>query len=179
MKNQENELLKALNKNLKSLNIEYCFGASFALKLHGIDVQYHDFDLFINENFPQAYQLLKSMGKELITTPSATLQSTNFASFEINGFKIDLIQNFKINYDDQIYEYKFNQDNIKQIQYLDSTYPIGLLEDWYILYFLMERNDKVNLLNDYLEEHPFIHPEIIDNYPELPYQLIISYNCLI
>ena len=145
-------------------NITWALGGSHVLKKHDIVDTVNDIDILVMEkDIEKANQILSSLGTVVPVIKNPLYLTTYFYSYRIRKIKVDLMCDFKIKYNNQIYSYQFDEasiidsDDIAKEKIYYTT-----LEDWYVLYRLMGRDDeKVKNLEKHFELHGIKHPALL------------------
>ncbi|MPN33347.1 hypothetical protein SDC9_180833 [bioreactor metagenome] len=118
------------------------------MRYNNLAVEVHDLDIVVCPgDVAKAAQLLecyRCLGRD---KANPNYRSAFFAEYRYMDLDVDVMSGMKIRYNDLWYELM-----------VDESYPFvrknGLslmkLEDWYVLYYLMGRSDKVSLLQDHL-----------------------------
>lgn len=153
-------MMFALNMIAEQLNlaeITWALGGSNVLKKYGIVEDVSDIDIFVMEkDIERASKILAQLGTKLATTPTKKFETTYFYQYNIHHTQVDLICDFKIKYQDIVYTYVFDDQSIVDYDQIAGTnIYYTSLEDWYILYHLMERDDNEKIVN--LEKHFMLH----------------------
>ncbi|MBU1141214.1 MAG: hypothetical protein KKG64_01700 [Firmicutes bacterium] len=157
--------LHLIAQQLNKEKIIWALGGSNVLKKYGIIDQVNDIDILVMQNdIEKADQILSSLGNKISTPPSSLYLTSYFYQYEIRQIKVDLMCDFKIKYNNQVYTYIFDQSSITDVDHIaniDIFYTS--LEDWYVLYRLMKRNDedKVKTLEKHFMLHGVKHRELI------------------
>lgn len=144
--------------------ITWALGGSHVLKKHDIVDTVNDIDILVMEkDIEKANQILSGLGTVVPVIKNPLYLTTYFYSYQIRKIKIDLMCDFKIKYNKQIYSYQFDESSIVDSDDIakEKIYYTAL-EDWYVLYRLMGRDDeKVKNLEKHFELHGIKHPVLL------------------
>ncbi len=150
------EIARKFNEN----NITWAIGASSMLYLRNIVSEFNDLDLQIKEEDGlKAKEILLKMGtlKQSTADGYATKQ---FYEFLIAGVEVDVMAGFRIVKDDMIYDCGLKEEEIREsVSINDVTIPLDSLENWLHYYRLMERKQKVSIIEDYLKKQKNLSEE--------------------
>ena len=137
--------------------ITWALGGSLVLKKYGIVDEVNDIDILVMEkDIQKAEQILSSLGEKIERKADHRFKTSYYTTYMIRDIKVDLICDFKIVYQNQVYAYIFDElsitdsDDIAKVHIYYTS-----LEDWYILYRLMDRDEKHKI--DTLEKHFMLH----------------------
>jgi len=152
--------LTEIARHLNERGIVWGIGGSLVLKHHGIVKSARDIDILVTlEGLEAADEELSSLGHKQTKMTSPLFQTTYFYEYVINGIEVDLMCDFKI-VRDPLYTYPFDAESVVSADFIDDVrIPYTSLEDWYILYQLMNRNDDKTLaIRQYLQTNGITHP---------------------
>lgn len=138
------EELVLFAKDLNSHDIRWTLGASLLLYLEGYDVSVSDIDIVVHED---DYKLLLDMLKDykvIPKEPNEVYVTTHFFPISPNDVKIDVMIDFKVKKDDQMYHFPFHIEQEIQIQ--NTTIYLSSVDEWLQAYKAMNRIDKVLLI---------------------------------
>lgn len=141
---------KILNKN----NITWGLGGSFLLYFHKITNIVHDIDIIIDKkDYEKLLKILEHF-PYIYHESDETYLTTHFFTVNINDIKIDLMIDFKVKSTDGIYSFPFNQSLTTSLT-TENNVDIYLssLEEWYNAYRAMNRQNKIQLLEEYYEKN--------------------------
>lgn len=141
---------KILNKN----NITWGLGGSFLLYFHKITNIVHDIDIIIDKkDYEKLLRILEHF-PYIYHESDETYLTTHFFTVNINDIKIDLMIDFKVKSKDGIYSFPFNQSLTTSLT-TENNVDIYLssLEEWYNAYRAMNRQNKIQLLEEYYEKN--------------------------
>lgn len=146
-------VLKETAKLFDQNGILYGLGASCLLYFKGIVTDFHDLDFTIEEkDGEKVKKLLMSKGSFSQRERTPRYQTKVFLEFNIGGVDLDVMGGFVIVKDGKAYPCKFDQSSIAETVEVDG-YPVKLmkLEDWQSYYSLMGRENKAQMIKEYLD----------------------------
>lgn len=129
----------------KKQNLFWAVGASLLLKFKGIVDDFNDIDIVIDsDDFEAADKILREIASETITKSNPKYDSRYFKTYIIDGVEIDVMSEYKVHYDDEVYLFDFNRDYLLDYKLVNNIeIPLCRVEDWYSLYKVMEKDKKV------------------------------------
>ncbi|MGI6509810.1 MAG: hypothetical protein ACOX1L_04430 [Erysipelotrichaceae bacterium] len=144
------EVLTAIAKEFDKSDITWAIGASSMLYLRNIVEEFNDLDLMIKkEDALKAKEILLKMGT-LKESVSGSYATEYFYEFVIADVEVDVMAGFKIVKDDIIYDCSLKEEDIKETVLINGTaVPLDSLENWLRYYRLMERDEKVLLIENH------------------------------
>ncbi len=153
------EKIKALAKIAAAFNgagIVWALGGSLMLKFYGIPCEFNDLDIIVKlEDAKRAAEILACFSTPLKTVKSEIYTSPHYYKFSCSGVEVDLIGGFAIENAAGRYVYHFDENWLgPAAAALGENVPLCLVEDWWVLYQLMERAGKVEMLNAYFAISP-------------------------
>ncbi len=135
-----------LNKN----NIKFALGASGLLYFKGIVREFNDIDIMILEEDADAIkELFLKIGKLYDKGDNTGYKTKAFMEFLIDEVEVDVIAGFTITKQDMDYYLPLNINKIETIPFSSTTISLDNIEDWLYYYKLMDRKDKVKLIEDF------------------------------
>lgn len=146
-------ILKQIANLFNKENITWNLGASSMLYLRGIVDDFSDIDLLVAKNdIEQANQIIGKLGTIKPQQKHKTYRTDYFYEYVIDDVEIDLISGFKILRAQKLYDLSFDEKEVFDsydlddiVIYMESIYK------WLKFYEIMDRKDKVKLINDYIE----------------------------
>lgn len=143
------EQLSRLAEKLNQLGIVWAAGASSVLYEHGLTSSVNDLDILVRlEDAAKLDAFLEPYAVKPPETDHPKYKTAFFREYVVDGTEIDLISGFAIVHDQGVYHYQFDYDAIDRVAILNGVgVPMAALEDWYVLYMLMDRKEnKVELI---------------------------------
>ncbi|MFV0351318.1 MAG: hypothetical protein ACK5JF_03275 [Oscillospiraceae bacterium] len=163
-------LQKALQRIADAFNgsgLVWALGGSYTLALTGLPVQPRDMDLLVNpEDAIQADKLLCGLGQKLPPNPHVKYATKMFGEYRIENADVDLMGGFAIRTDTGTLEYLVNPDEIVWSRDGEKALPLCPPEDWLVLYALMERSEKEEMLYSWLEQKQKINKSILKKWQQ-------------
>ncbi|MCF7930584.1 MAG: hypothetical protein K9L02_03630 [Acholeplasmataceae bacterium] len=156
--------LLLIAQKLNSEGIMWALGGSSVLKKHELVETVNDIDILVSKkDIEKANQILSNIGTKIEVQPNPNYLTTYFYSYIIMKFKVDLMCDFKIKYENQVYSYLFDESSITSSDDIAKEHIYYTsLEDWYVLYRLMGREDeKVKNLEKHFELHGIKNPKLL------------------
>lgn len=136
--------LISLAKDLNKHKIHWALGASLLLYLEGYDVTVQDIDIVVHDD---DYKLLLEMLKDyeyIYQEPNEKYKTKHFFSTQSEGIEVDIMINFNVLKEDNIYHFPFHID--KEITIEDTAIYLSSVDEWLNAYIAMNRVDKVLLI---------------------------------
>ncbi len=145
-------VLLKVAKELNANNITWAIGASLLLYLKKITDSFNDIDIMIAEDdVEKAKSIFLTFGSLKPRDSNVQYKTKEFMEFIIEGVDFDVMAGFIIVNNNFEYYFPLENKDIKEfINIQDIKVPLQSIEDWLIYYKLMNRTDKVNLINNYL-----------------------------
>lgn len=144
-------ILAKVAKELNANNITWAIGASLLLYFKGITNEFHDIDIMVAESDVESIKkLLLSFGKLQPKNPNIKYKTKDFMEFNIEGIDFDVMAGFIIVNNNIDHYFPLEKKDIKD--YVDiqgATIPLQSIEEWYTYYKLMDRTEKVKMINSY------------------------------
>jgi hypothetical protein len=151
IKNKIEVLLKIanlFNENAITWNV----GASCMLYLRDVVEDFNDIDLMIHiDDVEKVKDLLKKY-KNLDRKPNGKYQTEHFLEYDIEGVDIDIMAGFRIVHNNNVHYFPLSREQKNEkIIINNSIIYLESIEKWQIYYKLMERKDKVEIINNSLK----------------------------
>ena len=134
------------NKN----NVVWALGGSLVLEHYGIPTKVNDIDILVSkETMHTALECLNMFGQGVKIPKDGFYKSDFLYKYNVDGTSVDLICGFKV-LKDYMFIYDFNEDNITSIS---GEIHYTSVEEWLIIYDVLGRESKVELIKDYLNKN--------------------------
>lgn len=146
------EHLSRLAEQFNLLDIVWAAGASSVLFEHGLAAAVNDLDIIVRlEDAAKLDAFLEPHAVKPPETDHPKYKTAFFREYVVDGVEIDLIAGFAIAHEQGVYYYRFDHDAVDRVAILNGVgVPIAALEDWYVLYMLMDRKeDKARLIESH------------------------------
>lgn len=151
------ELLQRIAKELNREKIEWGLGGSLLLFVRGIVDQFGDIDLIVKESdVLRVNRLLNKMGILVPKEEDPIYHSKGFFQFDIDGVIVQVMSNLTVKYDDKLYTVPFDEHSIDKWEpFGQEKLPLMYLEDWYVIYQLIRRTEKIERLREHFGKVSF------------------------
>ena len=150
---QKFSALQKIAREFNGENITWGVGGSLLLYINGLSDQFEDIDLVVQEGDALACQrLLIKHGPMMPKNPNERYRTRGFFEFTIDEAEIDLMCVLSIMSHDQETVVPFDDSMIERWEPFGiEKLPLMHLEDWYLIYALIERTAKLELLEDHFK----------------------------
>ncbi len=144
-------ILSKIARILNKHNIVWAIGASTLLYIRNVVDDFNDIDIMVDEgNIPTVKELLSEIGVLKVSEASAQYRSKAFLEFYIEGVEIDIIAGFTIAHNNIEYYFPLNTNEITQTVTINNEIiPLHSITEWRKYYSLMNRLDKVQIIDDF------------------------------
>ncbi len=157
----QNTLIK-IAKKFNEARITWALGASMVLQHYKLVEIVHDIDiLIVKADVEKARKILDHLGTKKPIKDRGIYKTSYFYEYLIDGEDVDILCEFKIE-NQGIYAYQFDQSKITDFEMVgnEAIYYTSL-EDWLVLYTLMERVDKINLLKQHFQNTKKVNKKVL------------------
>lgn len=176
-------ILKEVSAKLKKHNITWGIGGSCLLTLHDLYSKPNDLDLWVQPSDMQNVRNIFSDYEEL----SSNIPLPRELHYKIlyNKVEVDFVACFIVKPNQHEFKYNILPDNIHMITVGDIDVPCTYLEDWFIIYRLLRRDDKAQLIQNYFRSQKIefneaaIERAIKNENISLPHRIIVDVDKLI
>ena len=144
--------VRDIAEKLNSLDITWGVGGSYLLMIYELIKEPNDLDLWIS---PNDMRKIRSYFSNYIEIPTEVLLPPEL-HYKIlyRDIEVDFVACFKVKPNQYDFEYNINPNNIKKIKTISGIeLPCTYLEDWYIVYKLLKRDDKANLIKQFFKKN--------------------------
>ena len=134
------ETLSYISEKLNTDGVVWAVGASILLQHYGlIEGNPNDIDILVDlKDIEKVDKILKSIGEKKIRDKSETYSTKYFYEYVVRGIDIDVMAGLTINFNNGIFEYKFDATSISEFKKINGVnIPLSSLEDWYVIYQLI------------------------------------------
>lgn len=142
------KVLIEISKILSNNNIIWGIGGSYLLQLYNLYSNPDDLDLWIK---PTDMEKVKKIFEnyEEIKTHIPIPPELHF-KINYNDVEIDFVACFIVRPNKNKFIYHIRPENIRTFDMIDGTkIPCTYLEDWYIVYRLLKRDDKAEIIKNF------------------------------
>lgn len=140
-----------LSKKLNESNITWGVGGSTLLEYYGLYTQPDDLDVWIHpKDIKKAKRLFKDF-KHIKT--NIYLPDKYHFKIQFLDIEVDFVACFMVKPNQHEFSFFISPNNLKYIKMQDGTIPLTFLEDWYIIYKLLKREDKSRIIEDYFKKN--------------------------
>lgn len=152
------KILNVLEKIAKKMNerkVEWSIGGSLLLYFYNLVDSPSDIDLVINPKHCEVVmEIMNDLGRELKDIKDVPNYRTEiFSKYYVDNVEVDIIGNFKILIEDEIYTHKFEFNKSKAKQLNETIIYLDSLENWANTYGKMgDPKNRVNLIKSYLKK---------------------------
>lgn len=135
---------------LDNYNITCGVGGSYLLQLYDLYDEPEDVDFWISpSDVPKVKKIFNEY--EEITEKLQLPQEYHFKII-FNDIKVDFVACFIVKPNKNEYRYNISPDNVTRLCLEDGNQlPCTSLEDWYIVYKLLKRDDKADIIEEYIK----------------------------
>lgn len=141
----ERSSLKTLIEILNSNSIVWGVGGSYLLQLYDLYSEPNDLDLWVQPSDMPRIRKIFCDYHEIIT--HICLPKELHFKMLYQSTEVDFVACFITKPNQHRFEFQIKPSNIRTIQLGENlTIPCTFLEDWYIIYRLLGRNDKAELI---------------------------------
>lgn len=152
--NKTNQMLEFLSEIAHEFNSEkltWAVGASLLLYFRGIVQSFGDIDIMVAESDAEkAKEILQRHGTLLPKKAAATYKTRFFMEFECPKADVDIMAGFSIIKNEKEYYFPLLEEEITDFVDLNGeTIPLHSVSAWRDYYELMDRSEKVGLIDDY------------------------------
>lgn len=147
------EVLKKIAFLFNKANITWALGGSWVLKKHGLKKTPRDIDILIIEgDIDKVKQIMQNIGTLKPINPQEKYGTRYYFQYIVDEVEVDIMCKFIIEYRGTIFNYLFDKQSVSDIEYLgDVRINYSSIEDWYVLYCLMDRpKDNLREIERYL-----------------------------
>lgn len=143
-------ILSKVAKEFNGNNITWAVGASLLLYFKGITKEFADIDIMVAEgDAKRVKEILLSFGELYPKGSNEQYKTRDFMEFNIEGVDFDVMAGFAIINNDIEHYFPLHKKDIKDyIEIKGTTIPLQSIEEWRTYYKLMNRTEKVKIINE-------------------------------
>ncbi len=148
------KLLSEIANQFNKENITWNLGASCMLYLRGVVESFDDIDLMVKtSDIDKVKNIMSKYTTPDIKKPTYKYKTVHFLEYKIEGIDVDIMADFIIVKDDIDYFFPLTEEEPYDIYKLNNIdIRLSNIDIWLKYYTLMERTDKVKIINEYLSE---------------------------
>lgn len=149
MSNEERlKVLVKIARLLNSSGITWAVGGSLLLYFKKKTDIFHDIDIMVAEEDAERLKtLLEPLGTLEKPKENGQYQTKYFWEFTIDGAEVDVMGGFGIVKDGKVWDCSLKPESIEEYQNLGGEQiPLHSLEEWKRYYYLMDREEKVRMI---------------------------------
>lgn len=156
-------ILKQIAQLFGERGVLWGLGGSLMLSLRGLVEKANDIDLVVAESdIERAHELLLTLGTGARYGAKHPNYSRYFYKHMISGVSVDVIGGYEIQHEQGMYEVPFDEMSIPDCTVLDGVQvPLMSLEDWFVIYSLIGREEKRQMLHHHLQKVGVAHPALL------------------
>lgn len=144
-------VLRKLADLLNENNITWNVGASCMLFLRNVVDTFDDIDIMVHLDDVQLVKKLLSDYEMLEKNPNKKYKTKIFLECQIDGVEIDIMAGFTIIKDNTEYYFPISKGSkYDQLTLNGSTIHLESIETWLKYYTLIDRKDKIIIINQFL-----------------------------
>lgn len=135
-------------------NIIWGLGGSALLDLLGLKVSVNDLDIMVEANdFDKAIDILSHIGEEKHKAFNPNFRTARFKTFLVDECEVDVMSGISVFNASKWFDFDFTVSKIASKIFKDSIeIPLMALEDWHQIYQALQREEKVDLIDRYMNE---------------------------
>ena len=147
------ELLQKIANDFNNENITWNLGASCMLYLRGIVTEFDDIDIMVSvDDIDKVKRIMSKYGTYQAHLPNEKYKTEHFLEYNISGIDVDIMAGFNIVRNHQEHYFPLLKTQEYDIYDLNGVaIKLASVEEWYKYYQLMNRTDKVKLLENYVK----------------------------
>ena len=157
--------LKIIAQCFESEHIVYGLGGSCVLVAYDILENMHDIDIVVAlEDIEKAKKIMDIIAVLKESGNNCFVSTEHNYLYDMNGIEVELMCNMHIKHSQGLYAVPFNKNRRTYRMSIDDIMiPVMSLEDWYIFYQLIERQDRVDQIEAYFLENGITHGSYLIN----------------
>lgn len=148
----DQSILNKLAKELSTHSIIWGVGGSFLLQMYNLYSEPNDLDLWVQpSDIPKVRDIFKDF--EEVNTNLPLPKEFHF-KMKYYAVEVDFVACFIVKPNQNRFTYNILPENIRMLTLENGTkVPCTFLEDWYIVYKLLGRENKANLIENVFREN--------------------------
>lgn len=153
------DVLKKIAQCFDDEKIAYGLGGSGVLVAYDILGEMNDIDLVVTlEDIHRAKKILDEIALLKTSGKNCIVEQEHCYVYELNGIDVELMANIHIRHNEGLYELPFNKKRVTYRMCIDNfMIPVMSLEDWFVIYNLIGRQDRVDQIEEWFLENGITH----------------------
>lgn len=144
----DKKIIKEVTEILNRSNVIWGVGGSYLLKIYDLIDDPKDLDLWVSTNDISKLRKIFSEYQEIKT--EVPLPPELHYKILYKNLEVDFVACFIIKPNQYEFKYNIKPQNIRIVKLKNGIeLPCTYLEDWYIVYKLLKRNDKAKIIEDF------------------------------
>lgn len=172
-----NKTLLNVFKQLNEAHLLYAIGGSMMLKLRSFDVIPQDCDIMVMEtDFQSVVEIFQCVATQVNKPSLLPYKTKHFTTFNLEDITIDIMAGFTYEHLEGTYYTMFDSESITDwVQVEEIKLPLMSLEEWFILYNIMNRLEKTKLIETYWKLNVIKHPQLLSRqlHQNIPSKLVL------
>ena len=159
------EVLKRIAQCFADEHIIYGLGGSCVLVAYDILEDMRDIDIVVAlEDIERARYILESMAVLKCSGKNCLVENEYSYVYELDGVEVELMSNIHIRHDEGLYTLPFSQKRVTYRMCIDDLMiPVMSLEDWYVFYQLIGKQERVDQIEGWFLENGITHGRYLIN----------------
>lgn len=146
------DVLQDVSNILQKYNVIWGLGGSQLLKIYGIYSNPRDIDLWVNFSDMDVVKNIFSQYK--ISDRTISLPEEYYLKIEYGSIELDFVSCFMVKPNQNKFVYYISpNDVVYRSVYGKGKIPCTLLENWYIIYKILKRNEKAELIETFFKKN--------------------------
>lgn len=157
--------LKIIAQCFESEHITYGLGGSGVLVAYDILETMHDIDIVVAlEDIEKAKKIMDILGVLKESGKNCLVEREYGYVYDMNGVKVEIMSNMHLKHSQGLYSVPFNKNRVTYRMSIDDLMiPVMALEDWYVIYQLIGRQDRIDQIEAYFLENGITHGSYLIN----------------
>jgi len=157
--NELHQTLALIKPRFAEAALTWGLGGSLMLLKRGIAREARDIDLLLApEDAARSHEILLALGTSLPVSTKPPFHTEHFRTYKIGTLSVDVMSRYRIGHAEGIYEHPFNEQHVTAV--IDGI-PLSALEDWYVSYQLIGRNERVESIESHLRENGTVNRHLL------------------
>lgn len=154
MESKKIALLTKIAKEFNDSSVTWNLGASGMLYLRGVVTAFDDLDIMVHLNdVDLVKKILSKYAKPSVKIPNEQYKTKVFLEYNIEGIDLDIMAGFTIVNQNQTHYFPLEKKEFETVIIDGVKIFLESIENWYTYYKLMNRDDKVLIIEQYLHKN--------------------------